>query len=239
MPDPNIRFTVLFEDECLIVVDKPAGITVHPGTIGENATLVHGLLARFPDLQTSFAHEDDRRPGIVHRLDRGTSGVMVVARTPAARLALMAQFAHRDVEKTYLAWVLGAPPERGDWQSPIARHPRDRRRFAVSAKGKPAITHFVRERCRDGASRLRIQLETGRTHQIRVHASHAGFPLLGDPVYRRRVPVPADLTDWLPHRDRPALHSLSVRFRHPLDGREIFVESPLPDDLIDLDRRFV
>lgn len=234
----NVEFTVLYQDEDLVVIDKPSGIVVHPGELQERGTLVHGLLARFPDLATAFAADDERRPGIVHRLDRGTSGVMVVARTQAARLKLVEAFQSRNVRKTYIAWVFGNAPESGIWDGPIARHPRDRKRFAVVSHGKPALTSFRTVARGDKTSKLEVDIKTGRTHQIRVHASASGHALLGDAVYRKRGVVPTHLRDWAPERCRPALHAWRLRFLHPRDDRELEFEAALPEDLLELDRRY-
>lgn len=233
-----LDFDVLYEDADLIVVAKPAGLVVHPGVQNEPATLVHGLLHRFPDLARTFGGEADKRPGIVHRLDRGTSGVLVIARSAAARLDLIRQFSQRQVHKQYVAWVFGRVLGSGTWTGPIGRHPRERKRFAVIAAGKPAETRWRATGTAVASTRLELELISGRTHQIRVHAHHAGLPLLGDPTYRKRGRVPACLADWGPERDRPALHAARIVLRHPASGKVMEFQAPFPPDLADLDRRY-
>ncbi|RMF14510.1 MAG: RluA family pseudouridine synthase [Candidatus Dadabacteria bacterium] len=232
-----VPFTVLYEDDAILVIDKPAGLIVHPGDLNETGTLVHGLLHRYPELANAFGDADPRRPGIVHRLDRGTSGVMVVARTEIARQKLATAFAERQVNKRYFAWVYGTAPESGTWDQPIGRHPRDRKRFAVVAAGKPAVSHFRRRWMRDGVSAIEVAIETGRTHQIRVHAAAARLPLLGDPVYGARAKPPAAFRDWAGSRNRPALHAHRLTFAHPVSGERVTFDAPLPDDLAELDAR--
>lgn len=234
-----VPFAVLHEDRDVLVVDKPAGLVVHPGARAEPDTLVHGLLLRWPDLQAlADSPGAALRPGIVHRLDRGTSGLMVIARSARARLSLIEQFQRRSVDKEYRAWCFGELRQACRWEGPIARHPRDRKRFAVVDGGKPARTDAAPVAAAPGATALTVRLWTGRTHQIRVHAHHAGFPLLGDPVYRRRGGIPGRFADWSPERDRPALHAWRLGFEHPGDGRRMAFEAPLPEDLAELDRRF-
>lgn len=238
-PTPTpMALDILHADPHIVVVDKPAGLVVHPGAMHEEGTLVHGLLAAFPDLADVAASEADAaRPGIVHRLDRGTSGLMVIARSGLARQRLVADFRDRRVDKTYRAWVMGRPPAEGLWEGPIGRHPKERRRFAVVSGGKPARTRFRRRLSVDDLAGLELTLETGRTHQIRVHAFEAGCPLLGDPLYVGRRRPPAAFADWGPKRDRPALHAWKLAFDHPIEGRRMTFEAPLPDDLLDLEAR--
>ncbi len=240
-PDPAVAFAVLHSDEALIVVDKPAGLVVHPGAGQERATLVNGLLARFPDLGPTFlalepaAAEDPEaggdaealaaalaRPGIVHRLDRDTSGVMVVARTPAAAATLRAQFQARSVEKRYLALVRGAlhPPE-GLIDAPIGRHPGQRQRMAVVGGGREAQTRYRVLLEWPGISWIEAFPRTGRTHQIRVHLASVGHPVVGDPVY--------GLLD--PRIGRQALHASRISLDHPLSGERLTFEAPLAADL--------
>jgi 23S rRNA pseudouridine1911/1915/1917 synthase len=205
-------------------VDKPAGLVVHPGAGHRDGTLVGGLLARFPELASVGA---PARPGIVHRLDRGTSGLLVVARTPAAFDDLVTQLSARTVERRYVAVVLGVPaPRSGVVDAPIGRSPRDPTRMAVAATGRPARTHYRVEQAFEQpvvAARLACRLETGRTHQVRVHLSAIGHPVVGDARYggdRPALPAP-----------RPCLHAARLGFRHPSTGEEMAFEAPLPRDL--------
>ena len=223
-PDPTVEVPVVHEDDAVIVVDKPAGLVVHPGAGHRDGTLVGGLLARFPELASVGA---PARPGIVHRLDRGTSGLLVVARTPAAFDDLVTQLADRTVERRYVAVVLGVPaPRSGVVDAPIGRSPRDPTRMAVAATGRPARTHYRVEQTFEQpvvAARLALRLETGRTHQVRVHLSAIGHPLVGDARYggdRPALPAP-----------RPCLHATRLGFRHPSTGEEMAFEAPLPRDL--------
>ena len=231
-----IPFTILYEDGDLLVLDKPAGLVVHPAPGNEDGTLVNALLAHCGDSLPGIGGE--RRPGIVHRLDRDTTGVMVVAKTEQALATLGAAFAARDLERAYvaLAWGLPAPPE-GEIEAPVGRDPRDRKRMAVVAKGgKPALTRYRTLRAFGAAvSLVECRLATGRTHQIRVHLSFTGHPVVGDPVYLRRIPasakaVPEPLRTRLLDFPRQALHARTLGFRHPRTGAELSFDSPLPDD---------
>ncbi|MEZ4473806.1 MAG: RluA family pseudouridine synthase [bacterium] len=228
-----VDFTVVYADDDVIVVDKPAGLVVHPGAGNLDQTLVNGLLHRFKTLSPVGAPD---RPGIVHRIDAGTSGLLVVARTEVAHHRLAAQLAAHTMARRYhaLAWDHGLP-DAGRWDSLHARDPRDRRRYTGQAgHGKPATTHFeVLERVGPCAW-LALRLETGRTHQIRVHAAEAGAPLVGDPVYgrRRRIEQPPALRQlgFELGLERQALHAATLGFVHP-DGRTLFFESPIPPDI--------
>jgi len=230
VPEPG-ELDVLFEDPDVIVIDKPAGLVVHPGAGRREGTLVHRLVARFPEI---VGVGGPGRPGIVHRLDRETSGLLVVARSDVAYRALVAAFASREVEKVYLAIVHGTPKsDRVEIDAPIARHASDRKRMAVRPRGKPARTTLVRLATVAGASLLEVTIHTGRTHQIRVHLRHAGLPLVGDPVYgggaaRTLGPERRRLLDRFP---RPALHAWRLRFRHPSRDDEIRLAAPIPEDL--------
>lgn len=237
VPRPQaIGLSVLFEDDHLIVLDKPAGLVTHPAPGNEDGTLVNALLAHCGDRLPGIGGE--RRPGIVHRLDKDTSGVMVVAKTEAALARLSADFAARRLERSYLALVWGVPATRtGHWEGAIGRDPRDRKRMAVVARGgKPARTGFERLGAVEaGASLLRLRLETGRTHQIRVHAAAAGHPVVGDPVYLRRVPavsrsLPEALAGTLLDFARQALHARTLGFTHPATGALLRFAAPLPAD---------
>lgn len=227
-PEP-IPLRVLFEDSEILVVDKPAGMVVHPGPGHARGTLVHALLhhcgADLPGIGGTL------RPGIVHRLDRGTSGVLVVARTERAQWHLAEQFRGHAIERVYRALVRGVPrSEGGRVDRPVGRHPRDRKRMSVETRrGRPAATAWrVLERFpRAGLAWLEVRPETGRTHQIRVHLASAGLPLVGDPVYGRRRGGSHGLV-------RPALHAARLGFTHPGTGRAVCFDAPLPEDLAGL-----
>lgn len=233
----ELPLRILHEDDDLLVVDKAAGMVVHPAAGVEGGTLVNALLFHVDELEAS---EEDPRPGIVHRLDKDTSGCLVVAKTPGALAALQASFQERAVEKRYLALVHGRPKEdRFTLDTPFGRHPTDRVRFTSRNPVGPerrAITHVeVRERFQ-GASLVEVDLETGRTHQIRVHLSEAGHPLLADALYggiRRE----ARLRGVDPVRQaakalgRQALHAWRLAFPHPRTGERVELEAPLPEDL--------
>jgi 23S rRNA pseudouridine1911/1915/1917 synthase len=219
-----IALAVLHEDADLIVVDKPAGLVVHPAPGHPGGTLVNALLHRCGDLAGIGGV---LRPGIVHRLDRGTSGVMVAAKSDAAHASLAAQFHDHSVERVYLALVRGAPSAaEGRVERPIGRHPRDRKRMSVggTAPRRAATAWRVRERfAARGCALLEVRPETGRTHQIRVHLAASGLPIVGDPVYgrARRGELPIE---------RPALHAAVLGFTHPRSGARLRFEAPLPAD---------
>lgn len=229
-PDPSVTFGIAYEDAHLIVVDKPAGLVVHPARGHATGTLVHGLLGH-----AAAGGEDPTRPGIVHRLDRDTSGLMVVARSEQVHRRLQRMLRERRIERRYLVAVHGTPPPAFSIDRPIARHPRDRLRMAVvpEGSGRAAVTHVRVLEQWDGVAFCEARLETGRTHQIRVHLESAGFPVLGDPVYGRR----ADRRG-LP---RQFLHAYRLAFDHPIPGESrIDLESPLPHDLaLSVDRERV
>ena len=243
-PEPqDLPLTILFEDADLIVLDKPAGLVVHPAPGNRDGTLVNALLAHCGDTLPGIGGE--RRPGIVHRLDKDTSGVMVVAKTEAALTALSATFAARDLDRAYLAVCWGVPsPAEGIIEGAIGRDPRDRKRMAVVARGgKPGLTRYRLEAAWDGAaSLLECRLSTGRTHQIRVHLSHRGHPLVGDPLYLRRTPAAARslrepartiLLDF----PRQALHAARLGFAHPRTGQPLSFATPTPADMAHLIER--
>jgi 23S rRNA pseudouridine1911/1915/1917 synthase len=230
-----IPLTILHEDADLIVLDKPAGLVVHPAPGNPDGTLVNAILAHAGEELTGIG--DEKRPGIVHRLDKDTSGVMVVAKTARAHQALSAAFAARDLEREYVALVWGVPsPTEGEIEAPIGRHPTDRKRMAVVPRGKPALTRYRVERAFGTAvSLLRLRLATGRTHQIRVHCMQIGHPIIGDPVYLRRVPaasraLPEEVRAALLGFPRQALHAETLGFRHPAGGRQMAFRSPVPED---------
>jgi 23S rRNA pseudouridine1911/1915/1917 synthase len=217
----DIPLEVLFEDESLLVINKPAGMVVHPGSGNWSGTLMNALLHRDPRLAGV------PRAGIVHRLDKDTSGLLVVARTLAAQTDLVRQLQARTVKREYLAVAIGTLEGQGCVDAPIGRHPVQRTRMAVVQGGKPAITHYRVLACHAGATLLGCRLETGRTHQIRVHMAFLGHPLLGDPVYGRTVP-------GLPDFPRQALHAARLGLIHPVSGASLFWEAPLPEDMQEL-----
>jgi 23S rRNA pseudouridine1911/1915/1917 synthase len=232
----SIPFAILYEDADLLVLDKPAGLVVHPAPGNEDGTLVNALLAHCGDSLPGIGGE--RRPGIVHRLDRDTTGVMVVAKTEQALATLGAAFAARDLERAYLALVWGVPsPPAGEIEAAVGRDPRDRKRMAVVTRGgKPALTRYrTLQAFGTAVSLVECRLATGRTHQIRVHMAFTGHPVVGDPVYLRRIPaaakgLEAPLRQRLLDFPRQALHARTLGFRHPRTGRDLQFESPVPED---------
>ncbi|WP_428485739.1 RluA family pseudouridine synthase [Rhodopila sp.] len=233
----SIAFTILHEDADLIVLDKPAGLVVHPAPGNLDGTLVNALLAHVGPGFTGIGAE--RRPGIVHRLDKDTSGVMVVAKTQFANDKLTAAFAARDLDRAYLALVWGLPtPLHGEIEGAIGRDRRDRKRMAlVSHGGKAALTRYRTQRAwRASLALLECRLATGRTHQIRVHLAARGHPVVGDPLYLRRVPAGArgieqPLRSQLLDFPRQALHAASLGFAHPRTGRPISFQAAPPPDM--------
>ncbi len=225
-PSPEaqaIALEVVFEDDALIVVDKPAGLVVHPAPGNPDRTLVNALLAHCGHSLSGIGGV--RRPGIVHRLDKDTSGLMVAAKTDAAHRGLARQFARREIDRAYRAVVHGTPsPAAGAIEGAIGRHPRHRKKMAVVAGGKPARTRYTVEATYGGrAALVRCVLETGRTHQIRVHMAHRGWPVIGDRLYARGRTAAAPT--------RQALHASRLGFTHPLSGVKICFKSNLPSDI--------
>jgi 23S rRNA pseudouridine1911/1915/1917 synthase len=219
VPEP-MDLKVVYEDQDVLVVDKPAGLVVHPGAGHETGTLVHGLLARGAQWSAIGGVE---RPGIVHRLDKDTSGLLVIARNDAAHRALGAQLQDRSLHRRYRAIAVGEVADAAARiDAPIGRDPRHRQRMAVVANGREAITDFLRLGLCQGHTLLDVTLLTGRTHQVRVHLAYIRHPVLGDPVYGRRSPLIA----------RPALHAAEIAFTHPRTGRLLRLESPLPPDFV-------
>jgi 23S rRNA pseudouridine1911/1915/1917 synthase len=232
-PEPG-ELTVLHEDDDLAVLDKPAGLVVHPGAGRTGGTLAHFLLARWPRLAGVGG---PGRPGIVHRLDRGTSGALVVALTPAAYQGLSQDFAARRVAKSYLAIVYGVPKSAsGRIDTPIGRHPTQRKQMTVRLDGRPAATAYRALATARGLALLDVDLATGRTHQIRVHLRSIRHPLVGDPVYgeARWKALPAALHGILRGFPRPALHAWRLSLRHPVSGEPLRVTAPPPADLVAL-----
>lgn len=233
-----IDFQVVYEDKDLAVIDKPAGLTVHPGTGTQNDTLVHGLINKFGSNLSNIC--GDERPGIIHRLDRNTSGLMVIAKNNATHLKLAKMIELKEINRFYLALILGLPkPCEGKIAKNIARAKRDRKKMGVVAiGGKSATTHYkVIEVFKNSlASLVECQLETGRTHQIRVHFSHLGHPVLGDPEYGnfrsyRLHSLGEEVKNYLTELNRQALHSYKLEFLHPITGQKLHFQSNLPDDI--------
>ena len=221
---------ILYQDSDIIVVDKPAGMVVHPAAGHDSGTLVNALLHHVDDLSGIGG---EKRPGIVHRLDRGTSGLMVVAKNDAAHTELARQFHDREVEKEYIALVWGEVMAGRRIDTPIGRHPVDRKKMSAKARrSREAVTRIVRaEHFGRTLTLAHVAIHTGRTHQIRVHLSSIGHPIVGDSLYggvHRRVA--GDLRA-VTHLERPFLHAARLVFKHPADGRRMEFASPLPDDL--------
>ena len=227
-----IDLDIMFEDADLLVLDKPAGLVVHPGAGNPAGTLLNALLYH----DTGLAQIP--RAGIVHRLDKDTSGLLVVARSLPAHTALVSMLAARDVHRRYVAIVNGVPVAGGTVDAPLDRHPTDRLRRAVQDGGRRAVTHYrIREKFRAHAL-LQCELETGRTHQIRVHMAHAGWPLVGDPLYGRGLKLPRGATPRLAEAlrgfRRQALHAEHLAFAHPVTGEPLAFDAAPPQDLLDL-----
>ncbi|MEJ1960456.1 MAG: 23S rRNA pseudouridine(1911/1915/1917) synthase RluD [Gammaproteobacteria bacterium] len=225
----DLPVDVVYKDSGIFIINKPAGLVVHPGAGNANHTLQNALLSLDPKLAVV------PRAGLVHRLDKDTSGLMVVARTPEAHAALVEAISARDVERAYLAICVGVMTGGGTVDEPIGRHRTQRVRMAVRGDGREAVTHYrVLKRFR-GHTFVRAELETGRTHQIRVHLDHIGFPLVGDPVYgtRRRIPKGAGpaLIAALDQFKRQALHATRLALEHPLTGKSLEWEAPVPPDM--------
>jgi 23S rRNA pseudouridine1911/1915/1917 synthase len=217
VPEP-MELHLLYEDDAMLVVAKPAGLVVHPGAGHWSGTLVHGLLHH-----CSCLPGDPARPGLIHRLDKDTSGVLVVAKTPAAQLSLSRQFAERSVRKTYLGLCWGQPGT-SECKEPLGRDPRHRQRMAVVPEGKEAWTSWSSLWTSQGVSLLQIQLHTGRTHQIRVHLNWVGCPLVGDPLYGGQRGQITLQHQWL--------HAWRLELKHPLTGQAMSFEASVPPHLV-------
>ena len=228
----SLPLDIIFEDEHILVVNKPAGVVVHPAAGHADGTLVNALLAHAPELDAL------PRGGIVHRLDKETSGIMFVARSSLAHKSLVAQLSERTVSRTYCAVCTGALTGGGKIDAPIDRHPTARTKMAVVADGKPAVTHYRIAHRFKHYTQLQVNLETGRTHQIRVHMAQRKWPLIGDPVYGGRQRVPAGASELLMSTlrgfPRQALHAQALEFEHPASGDWLEFETDLPDDLVNL-----
>jgi len=228
----DIPLALVHEDRHVFVVDKPAGLVVHPGAGNPDRTLQNALLALDPKLAQL------PRAGIVHRLDKDTSGLLVVARTLAAHTALVRMLEAHDIRREYEAVCRGVMTAGGTVDAPIDRHPTDRVRMAVRQGGRESVTHYrVIHRFR-AHTHVRVQLETGRTHQIRVHLAHADFPIVGDRVYGGRLALPRGASDALREAlrsfPRQALHAARLRFAHPVTGKPVECAAPLPADMQEL-----
>jgi 23S rRNA pseudouridine1911/1915/1917 synthase len=226
----DIELNIVYEDDQILVIDKPAGLVVHPAAGHADGTLLNALLHHVPDIINV------PRAGIVHRLDKDTTGLMVVAKTIEAQTRLVDQLQKRSVSRIYECIVIGVVTSGGKINAPIGRSSSQRQRMAVSDGGKPAVSHYrVLERYRSH-THVRVKLETGRTHQIRVHMSHVGYPLVGDPVYggRFRIPPAANpsMVQTLKEFPRQALHARFLELDHPITGERMKWQSPLPDDFV-------
>lgn len=217
-----IPLDIEWEDEELLIVNKPAGLVVHPGAGQASGTLMNGLLHYVPEASQL------PRAGIVHRLDKDTSGLLIVAKTAQTQLALIRKLAKRLIKREYRALVVGRPAPHGTVEAAIGRHPTHRTKMAVVDGGRFAVTHFERLHAWEKISLLACRLETGRTHQIRVHMQHIGHPILGDTTYMGRRATKAREAGWI---DRQALHARRLTFDHPVTNKKIVVEAAMPDDM--------
>ncbi len=230
VPEP-IELDIVYEDEHILVINKPAGLVMHPAPGNRRGTLLNGLL------HYSAAQAGVPRAGIVHRLDKETSGLCVVARTLESHTHLVRQLQSREMGRTYTAVAVGAVPINGTIDAPIGRHPRDRKRMAVLDSGKPAVTHFECVERYLGCARVMVKLETGRTHQIRVHMTHIGHALIGDPSYGRRLAVLPRQVAEVPAVaafKRQALHATRLTLINPGNEEEMSFDAPMPADMLHL-----
>lgn len=228
----DIPLNIVYEDDDIIVINKPRDLVVHPGAGTPDGTVLNALLFHFPPIA------EVPRAGIVHRLDKDTTGLMVVAKTVPAQTRLVRELQKRNITREYEAIAIGKMTAGGMIDKPIGRHSTKRILMAVSPLGKPAVTHYrVAEHFREH-TRIRLRLETGRTHQIRVHMAYLQHPLLGDTAYggRARIPKGAtqELTDMIRGFDRQALHAVMLRFEHPITGEPLEFHAPVPDDMVEM-----
>ena len=226
-PEP-IALDIAYEDDDLLVVNKPAGLVVHPGAGNPAGTLMNGLLHRVPAL------EEVPRAGIIHRLDKDTSGLLLVAKSLTAHTALVRLLAEREISRHYLAICNGVLTGGGTIEEPVGRHPVDRKRMSVQQNGKPAVTHYTVKERYAAFTYVNVKLDTGRTHQIRVHFAHRRHALVGDQVYGGRLALPKGASDEviqvLRHFKRQALHATRLAFEHPSSGEQIDLEISPPKD---------
>lgn len=232
----EIPLNILYEDEHLLVIDKPLGMVTHPAPGHSQGTLVNALLAHCGDSLSGIG--DEKRPGIVHRLDKDTTGLMVVAKHDAAHQALSSQFSDRTLSRCYHAWVFGKPSlKSGSIDKPIGRHPHDRQKMSVQTRGKEAVTMYTVDQewvlGNRSITRLTCRLKTGRTHQIRVHCQSMKWPLIGDPVYGPSS-LPLSFPQTIREFPRQALHAFELSFYHPFRDEVMTFQSPWPQDLKDL-----
>lgn len=225
-----MELDVVYEDDAILVINKPAGLVVHPAAGNYTGTLLNGLLHYHP------AGKTVPRAGIVHRLDKDTTGLMVVAKTLQAQTQLVTQMQARTVSRQYVAFVIGSSPAEGTINATIGRDPKNRKKMAVVRNGgKEAVTHYQKLARFGPFSLLRLQLETGRTHQIRVHMAHVGYPLLGDPSYGKKLPKSLDISQTLYERlqafERQALHAERLALLHPVTGEHCEWHAPWPEDM--------
>ncbi|MDF3022058.1 MAG: hypothetical protein K0Q92_3361 [Steroidobacteraceae bacterium] len=225
----KLPLDIVHQDATVIILNKPPGVVVHPGAGNPGKTLQNALLAHDARLKRV------PRAGLVHRIDKDTSGLLVVARTVEAQTALVAELAEHEIEREYLAVCTGAMTGGGTVDKPIDRHRSHRLKFAVRSDGREAVTHYRIERRFRQHTLARVRLETGRTHQIRVHMEHIGYPIVGDPLYagRKRYPKGAtpELREMLEKFGRQALHAAKLTLTHPKTGKRVTYEAPLPDDM--------
>lgn len=225
----QISLQIIFEDESVIILNKPPGLVVHPGAGNPEHTLLNALLFHDPNLNIV------PRAGIVQRLDKNTSGLMVIARTPEVHTYLIAEMRERKIKREYQAIVSGTIIAGGTIDKPVGRHPRHRTRMAVIETGKPAISHYRIITKYRAHTHIKVQLETGRTHQIRVHMSWLGYPIVGDPVYSGRPKLPkginSELVNIIKSFPRQALHASALEFYHPATGETVQFEATLPEDM--------
>ncbi|MBH9740536.1 23S rRNA pseudouridine(1911/1915/1917) synthase RluD [Vibrio navarrensis] len=228
----DIPLDIVYEDDDILVINKPRDFVVHPGAGTPDGTVLNALLFHCPEIA------EVPRAGIVHRLDKDTTGLMVVAKTVPAQTRLVRALQKRDITREYEAIAIGRMTAGGKVDQPIGRHSTKRTLMAVSPMGKPAVTHYrVAEHFREH-TRLRLRLETGRTHQIRVHMAYIQHPLLGDIAYGGRARIPSgasdDVVEMIRGFDRQALHAVMLRFNHPITGEELEFHAPVPDDMVEL-----
>ena len=240
VPDENltedlpekIKIDIVYSSDSYIVIDKNAGMVVHPGAGNKSGTLLNALLHQYPELKKL------PRAGIVHRLDKDTSGLMVVARNESAMQSLSEQISDRSIKRIYQAFTVGRIERSGKVEAPIGRHPKNRQKQAIIDSGREAISHFKVLENFGSYSHLEVSLETGRTHQIRVHMNHLGFPLIGDPLYGRRRRFAKNthqkLREIIESFPRQALHAAQLSFIDPASSKEVNYQSKLPSDLVEL-----